>query len=112
MKRPSKYKNRKVTVDGVTFDSAGEARRWAELQLLEKSGAIRNLERQVRVPLVVNGQKICAVVGDFLYFEGQKRVLEDHKSEFTRRLPVWRLKKKLLAALYPAIEIREHVKGK
>jgi hypothetical protein len=112
VRRP-KYKNRRFTdADGIKWDSHGEARRWAELQLLERAGQIRNLERQVRIPLVVNGQRICAVVGDFMFFEGRKRVLEDHKSEVTRKLPVWRLKKKLLAALYPAIEIREHTKGK
>lgn len=109
MKRP-KYKNRKVTIDGVTYDSQGEYRRWCELQLLERAGSIRNLERQKRIPIVVNGVKICAVVLDFAYFEDQRRVVEDHKSSFTSKLPVWRLKRKLLEALYPAIEIREHVK--
>jgi hypothetical protein len=110
--KPPKYRNKRVVVDGVRFDSAGESRRWAELQLLERAGQIRNLERQKRIPLVVEGVKICDVVIDFLYFEGQARVAEDHKSAYTAKLPVWRLKKKLLAALYPAIEIREHVKGK
>ncbi len=110
--RPKKFHNRPVVVDGVRFDSAGESRRWAELQLLERAGQIRNLERQKRIPLVVEGVKICDVVIDAIYFEGQRRVAEDYKSEYTRKLPVWRLKKKLLAALYPAIEIREHVKGK
>ena len=90
----------------------GEAGRWAELQLLERAGQIRNLERQKRIPIVVNGAKICDVIIDFLYFEGQARVAEDHKGPHTAKLPVWRLKKKLLAALYPAMEIREHVKGK
>lgn len=108
--KAQKYRNKPVIVDGERFDSAGEHRRWCELRLLEISGAIRNLERQKRIAIVVNGVKICAVVADFLYFDGGKRVLEDHKSEFTRRLPVWRLKKRLLQALYPAIEIREHVK--
>ena len=94
MKRPPKFRNRRVTVDGVTFDSAGEARRWAELQ----------------IPIVVNGRKICAVVLDFRFFEGNATVVEDHKSRFTSKLPVWRLKKKLLQAVYPGLQIREHVK--
>ena len=105
-----KYRNRKVTVGDMTFDSAGELTRWYELKLLEKAGAIRNLERQVRVPLVVNGQKICAVVVDFAFFEVQRRVWEDHKSAYTRTLPVWRIKKKLIDALFPNVELREHVK--
>lgn len=110
MKRPAKYRNRRVTIDGVTYDSQGEYRRWCELQLLERAGSIRNLERQKRIPIVINGVKICDVKIDALYFEGQKRVAEDHKSEYTRTLPVWRLKRKLLEAIYPAMEIREHVK--
>lgn len=45
VKKP-KYGNRKVVVDGIKFDSQKEARHWAELQRLEKAGAIRALVRQ------------------------------------------------------------------
>jgi hypothetical protein len=38
-------------VDGIRFDSLKEARRWGELRLLERAGAIRNLRRQVSIPL-------------------------------------------------------------
>jgi hypothetical protein len=105
--KPTKYRARKVTVDGMTFDSQGEHRKWCELRLLEKTGAIRNLERQVRIPLNVNGKKICAVVIDFAWFEGDRRIWADFKSEYTRKLPVWRIKKKLIEALYPVVQLRE-----
>lgn len=105
--KPTKYRARKVTVDGVTFDSQGEYCKWCELKLLEKTGAIRNLERQVRVPLLVNGKKICDAVIDFAFFEGDKRVYLEFKSKFTRTLPVWRLKRKLLEAIYPVVTLRE-----
>jgi len=36
----NKYGNRKVTVDGITFDSRKEAARWQELRFLEKAGEI------------------------------------------------------------------------
>ena len=39
----SKYRNKKITVDGMTFDSKGEYHRWCELQLLERAGVIENL---------------------------------------------------------------------
>lgn len=39
----NKYKNRKVTVDGIKFDSMKEARRYKELKLLERGGAITGL---------------------------------------------------------------------
>ena len=35
-----KYGNRKVEIDGVTFDSIAEARRYQELKLLETAGEI------------------------------------------------------------------------
>lgn len=47
-----KYHNRKVTVDGIAFDSVKEARRWIELCLAEKAGEIAGLERQKKFVLI------------------------------------------------------------
>lgn len=41
-----KYGNKKVTVDGIKFDSKKEADRYTELKLLEKAGKIHGLELQ------------------------------------------------------------------
>lgn len=98
--RAPKYRNRKVELDGLTFDSQKEARRWKELQLLERGGEITDLRRQVPYPLVVNGVKVAKLVADFVYKEYGKDVVEDTKSDFTRKLPVWRLKSKMFAAQY------------
>ena len=46
-----KYHNTKVTFGGITFDSKLEADRWAELTMLERLGAIQNLQRQVEYEL-------------------------------------------------------------
>lgn len=100
MKRPAKYGNRKTVVGDLTFDSAKEAKRWGELQLLERAGAITELTRQVRYALMVNGVKVGALVADFAYRENGLEVVEDTKSEFTRKLPVWRLKSKMFSAQY------------
>lgn len=70
-----KYGNRKVTLgDGEVFDSVAEARRWGELLLLQRGGAIRDLRRQVRFELVPAqrdpaGRAVRAVsyVADFVY---------------------------------------------
>ena len=43
----SKYHSKKITIDGMTFDSQKEYKRWCELRLLEKAGEITNLQRQV-----------------------------------------------------------------
>lgn len=99
----NKYRARKTEVDGIVFDSAAEARRWCELKLLEKAGEIRNLTRQITVPLVVNGQIICRLRPDFAFFEGQKRVYADAKGFETRD---WKLKWKLAKAIFPSIEWR------
>lgn len=102
----SKYKNVKTEVDGITFDSKKEARRYAELKLLEKAGAIRGLELQPRIPLIVNGTKIGTYVGDFQYIENNEQVIEDVKSTATKT-PVYRLKKKILETYQPPIYIKE-----
>ena len=48
----SKYGNRKVTVDGISFDSVREARRYKELKLLLLAGEIIGLQMQVPFELV------------------------------------------------------------
>lgn len=102
--KQSKYRNTKCEVDGIQFDSRKEAARWVELQGLEQSGAIQALRRQVRIPVIVAGVKVCVYVADFVYIARGRRVVEDVKSAFTRKLPVYRLKKKVLAALGVAIQ--------
>jgi hypothetical protein len=104
--KPPKYRNKKTVVDGITFDSVKEANRYAELVLLERSGVIQNLRRQVRFPLSVNGQLICTYVADAVYIENGHEIVEDTKSPVTRKLPVYRLKYKLLKALR-GVAIRE-----
>jgi hypothetical protein len=99
MKRP-KYGNRKVVRDGITFDSAKEARRWSELLLLEKAGAIQNLQRQVKYQLIPS-QKIagkvveraCSYVADFVYVRDGETVVEDTKGFKT---PEYVIKRKLM----------------
>lgn len=102
-KAGNKYLNRKVTVGNITFDSKKEAERWQTLKCAESGGMIRNLQRQVWLKLEVNGVKVCSYVADFTYERhalGQKwtKVVEDVKSKFTKTLPLYRLKKKLVKA--------------
>ena len=107
MKALSKYRSRKVTTpDGITFDSTKEANRWFELKLLERAGRICHLARQVPYPIVINGVKVCKFVADFTYSENGDAVVEDVKSDFTRKLPVYRLKAKLMKAVH-GIDVRE-----
>jgi hypothetical protein len=97
--KPSKYRNRKVTVDGITFHSAKEARRYGELKLLNKAGEILGLRLQPRFPLRVNGALVCTYVADFEYHDlrTDKIVVEDVKGV---RTDTYKLKAKLFAALH------------
>ena len=105
----NKYHARKTTVDGITFDSAAEARRYMDLRLLERAREIGDLQRQVRFDFVLHGIKIGTYVADFTYTDAatRARVVEDVKGV---RTPVYVLKKKLMKALH-GIEISETGKG-
>ena len=48
----SKYGAKKITQNGITFDSKREAKRYGELLLLERAGAITELQRQVEFVLI------------------------------------------------------------
>ncbi len=100
-----KYSAERTTVDGITFDSKAEARRYRDLALMADQGVIRDLVLQPRWPLYVNHTKIGTYVGDFQYIDNitGEAVIEDVKGF---RTPAYRLKKKLMAAIY-GIEITE-----
>lgn len=98
----AKYHSRKISRDGITFDSVKEYRRWCELSLLERAGTIQNLKRQVKFELIpsqrVDGKVIerpCTYIADFVYTENGKMVVEDTKGFRTtdyiikRKLLLW-----------------------
>ena len=102
----SKYGNKKVTVDGITFDSAKEARRWQELKLLEAAGEIQALERQkvfILAPAVILGGRVKPALryfADAVYRQDGRQVVEDTKSEITRKHPVFRAKQHLMMSVH------------
>lgn len=51
-KSNAKLGNKRIFVDGITFDSMAEARRYRDLKLLEKNGDISGLELQKRYELI------------------------------------------------------------
>lgn len=82
-----KYHNKKVTYDGITFDSKKEARRYCELRLLQKAGDITDLELQKEFVLIPNQYKDVLKVtkkGDKV----EKKLLEravKYKADFVYR---------------------------
>lgn len=105
-KTRSKYGAVKTELDGITFDSKAEAKRYAELRILARAGLISDLKLQPKFPLEVNGLVVATYIADFSYRDGtQGVVVEDVKSAPTRT-DVYLLKKKLMKALH-GIEIAE-----
>jgi hypothetical protein len=101
--KPSKYRNIETTVDGITFKSAKEAKRYQELRLLERAGEIRGLECQRRYPLFSwdgdeGKREVCVYVADFDYLDKRGApVTEDSKGVRTKD---YRIKAKMFAANY------------
>lgn len=116
----TKYKSKKTEVDGVTFDSKKEAKRYQELRILEKAGEITDLQRQVKYELIPDQREFNAreiytkgpkkgcfkpgkllerkveYVADFVYTQDGKIIVEDTKGFRTkdyiikRKLMLWR----------------------
>ena len=127
--KKSKYRSKKITRDGLTFDSLKEYRRFCDLLLLERAGAITDLKRQVAFELIPaqyeeiatgefykrgerKGQpkfkRVCieqSVVynADFVYTENGKKVVEDTKGVKTKDYIV---KRKLMLYVH-GIRIKE-----
>ena len=99
------------TVDGIVFDSAKEARRYAELRLLERAGEITNLETQVPCNVNINHGHFCRFTFDFKYvdFRAGRTVYEEVKSSGTAKDAAYRLRRKA-AELYCGIEITEVIR--
>lgn len=77
--RKHKYNARPTIVDGITFASAKEARRYGELKLLQMAGKISGLTLQPRYKLVIEE----TYVADFRYIENGETVVEDVKGFLT-----------------------------
>ncbi len=108
----NKYKNKKVSVDGKTFDSIKEYQRYCELRLLERAGGIKDLQMQVKFELIppqkMNGKTVeraCSYVADFVYLQDGVKVVEDTKSEATRTKD-YIIKRKLMMFIH-GISIKE-----
>lgn len=101
----SKYHNVKTERDGYKFDSRAEARRYGELELLQRAGKIHNLVVHRRFALTVNGFNVGVYIADFDYYDNltPALIVEDVKGV---RTAVYKLKKKLMFAIH-AIHITE-----
>jgi len=95
-KTRNKYGAIKTKVDGITFDSKLEAKRYGQLKLMSQAGVIDGLRTHVRYPLCT-GDNRQDVVGhyevDFVYFDKMqnKMVHEDCKGVIPA-LSAWKIR--------------------
>ena len=104
-KKESKYHAERVVTSGIKFDSKLEAKRYNELMMLQKAGEIENLRLQQQFTLQ-EGFKTCEgelirpvrYIADFTYYDKDGNyIIEDVKSEKTRQLVEYRIKKRIMA---------------
>ena len=110
-KKENKYHAIKTESDGIDFDSKKEAKKWQELKMLERSGKIKNLERQKRFTLqdrfVNNEKKTIRPIywfADFYYEKNGIKIVEDTKGVKTE---AYKIKKKLFQYKYPEYKFIE-----
>lgn len=96
--KPRKYKNIKVEVDGLKFDSIKESQRYKKLLLLQQEGEVKSFELQPKFDIVINGVKCGFYKADFkVTWKSGAITIEDVKGMKT---PVYNLKKRIIEALY------------
>lgn len=116
MIKRNKYGNKKITYEGITFDSQKECKRYKELQMLQRLGKIESLELQPKFTLV-KGVKFSSskratpairYYADFAYIDTEtgERVVEDVKSEITRQDRAYKMKRHMMLAIHD-IEVVE-----
>lgn len=105
-KRGNKYGARKTKVDGHTFDSAKESRRYLELKRQQDAGEIADLILQCEIILLegftYQEQKVKSIkyTADFVYVKEGKTYIEDVKSVATSRTEAFRIRWRLLQWMY------------
>lgn len=111
----NKFFNKKPIIDGIEFDSIKESKRYIQLKHLEETGEITHLRLQPKFTYysenikTKKGQPIVLFnyYADFEYCtDSGEYIVEDVKSEYTKKLPVYRLKKKLIEDRFK-FEIKE-----
>jgi len=92
-----------VAADGTPMDSGHEAKVYQDLLYRERAGELTELQRQVAIPLIVNGQRITTIRVDFVYRDRATGALVylEAKSDPTRTR-AYGITRKLFTALMGA----------
>lgn len=111
--KPNKYRNKKIVIDGIKFDSEKEANRYAQLRMLLRAGEISELELQKPFVLIptqkgADGKVIeraVKYIADFYYRDNRRNqyVVEDTKGV---RTDEYIIKRKLMLYIHK-LKIKE-----
>ena len=117
----NKYHAKKTVVDGITFDSLKEARRYGVLKAMEEAGEISGLKRQVEFVLIPEQreqntigprggvrkgkliERQVSYIADFVYMKDHELIVEDAKGVRTQE---YIIKRKLMHHIH-GIRIKE-----
>lgn len=110
----NKFNAQKVELDGMTFDSKKEYRRYIELKAMQQRGEITRLEHHTKFELApktkLEGENrakpAVRYFADFTYYIADKYIVEDVKSAATKKLSSYRTKKHLMKTVH-GIDIKE-----
>lgn len=111
----NKFNASKIKLDGMTFDSNKEFKRYIELKAMQQRAEIFDLQHHTKFELApktkFEGEKrtkpALRYYADFTYFTADGAfVVEDVKSVVTRKLPSYRNKKHLMKTVH-GIDVRE-----
>lgn len=106
----NKHRNIITRANGYVFRSKLEAKRYAELLLLERAKEITDLEVHPRFPLQVSGEDIAIYEADFFYRDNGISVVEDVKGRRAgTAYQLYKIKAKLMLAIY-GIKVQEITK--
>ena len=104
-KKVSKYRSKKVKVDGILFDSQKEADYYMELKLLTQAGEVKGFCRQPRFVVTNGDDNVSATeyVADFIVFQndGSFKIVDTKGVETA----AFKLKKKSFHEKYPSLNI-------
>ena len=94
----NKFSAQRETVDGISFASKAEAKRYRELKMLERAGKITHLIRQPRFDMPIGAR----YTPDFEYETATGHIVEEVKGMATE---AFRLRLKCFKYFYPNVKL-------
>lgn len=111
-----KYGSTRVHMYGIWFGSKWEAQRYGELLMMERADLIRDLQVHQSFGLHVRTPtgdllRVSGYEADFIYWRGERFMVEDTKSKPTRLKEAYQIKRKWFEAEY-GLTITEVMRNK